>query len=106
MNAYPNRWPTVRVSAGDYLLASNDGQTLWRISSYLEDGSLESGPDYASMKPVRGKFWSIATYATPFPDVDPDDPHLLDWDRWTRVEDLIATKRDAIVAICGPEVDA
>ena len=33
------KYQMTRISAGDYLLPSNDGKTLWRICAYEEDGS-------------------------------------------------------------------
>lgn len=48
-------YTTTRLGAGDYLLPSNDAQTLWRLRSYLEDGSAE---DYRGRK-LTGTFWHI-----------------------------------------------
>lgn len=87
-----------RISAGDYLLPSNDGQTLWRIYRYTDeyvDG--ETGRDR------RLKCWGTAKFRRPIETaLDVDD--LLDWEYWdhwatylTRAEavEAAATKVDA-----------
>jgi hypothetical protein len=96
-----------RIYAGDYLLPSNDRLTLWRISRYYEDGSLEQGG-----KPLVGWFWRAARHRDPFDRIAPhvigalygDVPsndaveRFLDWDSWLEHACLLPTRDAAIAA--------
>lgn len=102
-------WQMRRISAGDYLLPSNDRRTLWRISRYHEDGSLER---HDGTK-VRGDFWRAARHRQPYDEIA---PHLigaaptrsrgvdealerfLDWDTWVEHACLLPTRDAAIQA--------
>jgi hypothetical protein len=47
----------IKVSQGDYLLPSNDGQTLWRIRRY------QDGPSYGLEEwPADRDFWGAWKY--------------------------------------------
>jgi hypothetical protein len=100
----------VRIAAGDYLLPSNDGETLWRLFQYDEDGSLvEYPPDdrkHEHGRRVRGKFWNLWRYREPLPAfVDEfalDEEILDDWERWSLVETLLPTRRAAIESALRP----
>jgi hypothetical protein len=58
--AVERKYAMVRLGAGDYLLPSNDAQTMWRISKYWEDGSLESHDG----KVIKGEFWQASSLTT------------------------------------------
>lgn len=89
------RYSLVRVAAGDYLLPSNDRETLWRIYSYREDGSLEVERAGGGFRKVTGQFWAAARYKRSLePTVLPDD--ALEWDNWETWEAGCATRAEAI----------
>lgn len=60
------RYRMIRLGAGDYLLPSNDGNTLWRFRTYEEDGSAE---DWTGRK-VVGTYWAIWKWDGEFPTFD------------------------------------
>jgi hypothetical protein len=78
----------VRVRAGDYLLPSNDGKTIWRIKAYDEDGSAE----YGDGTKVYGRFWGIWKY------IGRDATHLdpYEWDRWAQWDSGYNTRAEAV----------
>lgn len=78
------RFTLVHMSAGDYLLSSNDRRTLWRIYTYDEDGSLEG---------VKGRFWAAARRPMPKPDEIVD---LEEWDEWEHYAAPLKTRLEAI----------
>lgn len=87
------RYALVKISSGDYLLPSNDANTLWRISSYLEDGSAE----WVGGRKLRGTYWQTAKYRDPLPTAGGDMPaDFLEWDRWETWETCIASRGKAI----------
>ena len=82
---------------GAWLLPSNDGQTLWRISRYREDGSAE----WHQGQPILGTFWQTAKRPMPTPDeierFDGTEDEFLWWDdAWEFHSDLHKTRADAI----------
>jgi len=80
----------VRVSAGDYLLLSNSGQTLWRIQRY------EDGPSYGLDLPRDVQVWSCARYRGT-PEEAQRDPDLLErWDHWVETAGHMRTRREAV----------
>lgn len=79
------KWQMTRVGAGDYLLPSNDEQTLWRITKYEErDGTLTRGDGTV----VNGDFWALWRLRFPLPDYDAVDHDLWDWDNCFPGDDL------------------
>lgn len=89
--AVERKYQMTRISAGDYLLSSNDGKVLWRIYSYLEDGSAE----YGNGQKLRGTFWSTARYNAPLPTGSiPDD--FLEWFNWTTYATTMRTRAEAV----------
>lgn len=77
------KWQMIRVSAGDYLLPSNDRQKLWRIHRYEEqDGEL---------------VWAASRYRLGGPEVAVEDVDVLEWwnDRWIE-SGCFATRREAV----------
>ncbi len=94
----------VRVRAGVYLLPSNDGKTLYRLSSYVEDGSAKVDDGRGGWRPVVGTFWEVARNRVPLPDIAPhmiagaDDEQAWLWNRdlWLEVESSLDRRADAI----------
>lgn len=74
------KYAMTRVRKGDYLLPSNDAQTLWRIYQYEEDGSLIHELPDRTEKPVVGWFW--ATAKRPMPREGAFVGDILEWDDW------------------------
>lgn len=91
-------FPLIRVRSGDYLLLSNDRQTLWRISRYEEDGSLEDGEG----KPVKGTFWEASRWLRSLDDAElllvTDEEKFLSWDIWSVYAALQPTRAAAVEA--------
>lgn len=95
----------VRVRAGVYLLPSNDGRTLYRLSSYVEDGSAKVDDGRGGWKPITGTFWEVARNRVPLPEIEPhmiggafDDGEDWLWNRdlWLEVESGLDRRADAI----------
>lgn len=96
------KYQMTRLAKGDYLLPSNDAQTLWRIYTYEEEGSLvESLPD-GTERAVRGVFWACARRPMPKPGELVD---LEGWDgEWEFWAGPLPTRADAISeALRAPE---
>jgi hypothetical protein len=85
-------YPLVRITAGDYLLPSNDGRELWRIYRYHEDGSLEDGDGSR----IRGDFWGAARYRYGSPEQAVHDEDLTEWNCWDIWVTLLRTRQEAI----------
>jgi len=87
------KYALIRLSKGDYLLPSNDGQTLWRIYTYGEDGSAEWG----NGKKIVGTFWGCAKYNRPLPSIpDPPPYDFIEWVDWEPWATTMATRQEAI----------
>lgn len=99
------RYQMTRVRAGDYLLPSNDGGALWRVSRYREDGSLER---HDGTK-VVGDFWRAARFRGSLEDAerllrrDVEEFLSLDSDRWVETDCLLPTRAAAVAAALDPE---
>jgi hypothetical protein len=81
-----------RLEAGDYLLPSNDGRTLWRIRSY-EDGPSHGVEEWPRDRMVWG-VWRWLGRIGPAGiggDVDVDD-----WSRWDFTEGTHDTRAESI----------
>jgi hypothetical protein len=81
------KYVLTKLGAGDYLLPSNDGRTLWRISKYEELGT-----------GARGMFsehvWGIWKYDERVQKGVPVDTE--DWSRWQMVEGPHDTRAESI----------
>lgn len=89
MNTAERKYTISKVGTGDYLLPSNDAQTIWRIVRYMDGPS--SGLE--TMKRDR-EFWGLWRWTDttgPGSFVDTGS-----WDRWELQEGLIATRSEAI----------
>lgn len=92
------KYAMTRVRAGDYLLPSNDGKTLWRIASYHEDGSAEWQDERGQWHKVVGTFWQTAKYRHGVPRVGLLDEDFLDWNEWHTWETNLRTRKEAVEA--------
>ena len=94
------RYVLTRITAGDYLLPSNDARRLYRISVHYEDGSASSLDRDGNEHVIRGTFWQAACWHTGgLPtdhDVQSDD--FLDWMNWHTVDYMLPTRAAAIEA--------
>jgi hypothetical protein len=95
------KYQMTRISAGDYLLPSNSGKTLWRIRRYTEDGSAYWGPP-GKEKQITGDFWACARYKLPLHEIPPHliggryEEFLDDWESWIETSALMKTRQEAI----------
>jgi hypothetical protein len=91
------KWVLTKVGPGDYLLPSNDAQTLWRLRSY------EDGPSHGlDVNWSRDRtFWELWRWKGRI-DEHEEIAESLDegrWsDRWEHVESSLASRREAIDA--------
>lgn len=94
------RYQMTRVRAGDYLLPSNDGARLWRLSSYEENGSLEESDGEGGYRKVVGTFWSAWYFPGTLDEaqalLDRDADEFLDFTRWREWETLLPTRKAAL----------
>lgn len=95
------RYALTRVRAGDYIVPSNDGTQLWRISSYDETGLGERLDSNGKWHPITGTFWQTAKFELTVEQMHarwgddlPDD--FLDWDRWQFWAGGYRSRRDAL----------
>lgn len=93
-----------RFGSGDYLLPSNDAAVLWRLSTYLEDGSAVVYPagdhTYSRGRVLRGTFWQTARFRGSIEDAqalaERDAEAFLDWERWEEWSFAHRTRGEAI----------
>jgi len=91
------KYVMTKVRPGDYILPSNDGETLFRIASYEEDGSgYWVGYGGTREKQIVGTHWNGFRYNRPWDGDDAFDDEFLDWDRWDCVIQT-QTSRKAVV---------
>ena len=87
----PRKYRMVRVSAGDYILPSNDGQTFWRVRAY------EDGPSHGIMDWPRDiTLWSCYRWCGARPPQETREP--LYESNWRFHADNFATRAEAIEA--------
>lgn len=95
-NANVRLYAMTRLRAGDYLLPSNDRETLWRINRYWEDGSLVRSDG----KVIRGWFWRAARFVGTMQEAEAlmrsDLDTFLDWIDWVETSSLLHTRAEAI----------
>lgn len=88
------KYRMIRLSAGDYLLPGNDGETIFRIAKYVEDG--------ISLEGVKGEFWAAWRWPKPKATLLRDPVYgynpTEDWDAWYQIEDQFKTRQEAIDA--------
>lgn len=93
------KYVLTQIARGDYIFPSNDGEQLWRVSAYEEDGSLEVSDGNRSRR-IKGRFWQAWRFkGTPAEAqrlVDHDPDGFLDWERWESWESLLPTRKAAV----------
>lgn len=96
MAVIERKYALTKIAAGDYLLPSNDAQTIYRIQRYTD------GPSFGLMDwPRDRELWSVARWTGEvgpgcFVDTSPES------ERWEEVATCIATRREAVErAIAG-----
>lgn len=91
------RYRMVRVAAGDYILPSNDGRTLWRIATYVERGDAAWVDADGNEHAIVGTFWASWKYDRPFHNQGEwTDPDFLEWHNWLHWEGPFNTRREAV----------
>lgn len=86
------KYALTKVAAGDYLLPSNDAQTIWRIAQYVD------GPSYGIVEGMDRdrQFWGVwrsIDRITGDATIDPSD-----WSRWEMYDQGYDRRSDAIDA--------
>lgn len=95
MSTVHRSYALTKVAPGDYLFPSNDGKTLWRVTSYQEDGSAEYVDANGHWRKVLGTFWGVTYYTGPGEIVSlPDD--FLEWENWDTSVVGLRTRAQAI----------
>lgn len=94
----------IRVKAGCYLLPSNDGATLWRISSYTEHGDAAYELPGGGWRTITGTYWESSRMPMPAPHLlgGASDDEMLDWlwgDEWESYSFMHPTRQEAIADI-------
>ena len=90
------RYALTRLSAGDYLLPSNDGTTLYRLQRYMD------GPSCGIMGWPRDRWmWRVFRWCKPLPCDDIDLGEY--FDGWREVSVMHDTRREAIDSALGAE---
>lgn len=96
------RYKLTRIAAGDYLLPSNDGRTLLRITSYEDDGSASYVTDRGERR-IVGARWNVWRFSGTMAEAERlliDDPDVLldsEWERWwLLVAGTMLTRRAAV----------
>lgn len=95
-NKVERRYALIRVETGVYLLPSNDRKTLWRITSYTEEGDGWWELPDGKAKQIKGTFWQTARRPMPTQDELNDDDFLWDYDKWEWWSSVCPTRREAI----------
>lgn len=89
--AIGRKYALTKITSGDYLLPSNNAETIWRIQRY-EDGPSHGLVDW----PHDRRFWRVLQWDGPFGmgvfvNVD-------NMDRWEEYATMYGTRREAIDA--------
>jgi hypothetical protein len=104
------KYQLTRIKAGDYIIPSNDGKLLLRISSYREQGPLLEmrGPTHGLLHldpPMRTE-WQVHQFDRTvkqlhemYGDDLPDD--FLEWDHWDPVDSGYRSRQAAIEDAVG-----
>lgn len=91
----------IRVRAGLWLLPSNDGQTIWRLSSYEEHGDAQWQGEDGRWHEIKGTFWEVArmpmeTMQKLVDDRFTDDDAILYSEEWSSYSSCLPTRKAAI----------
>ena len=89
MSTMKRKYALIRIAKGDYLLPSNDAQTIWRIRRYV-DGPSSGIMDWPSDREVWGLWrWEGDLRQSDYVDTE-------DLERWELVGGALRTRADAI----------
>jgi hypothetical protein len=102
--AEERRYTLTKVEAGDYLLPSNDGRSLWRIKRATELEPVRSGVGELEHETTREvHVWEAWRYIERWTGYAvgrvvelPDD--FLEWQHWSLEESWHSTRAEAIAA--------
>ena len=91
----------IRLGAGDWLLPSNDGQTMWRLHSYEEDGSAWREDEQGRKHFIRGTHWNVSRMTMMKLQALVESPvttdeDILDWDEWEAWASSLRSRREAV----------
>jgi hypothetical protein len=87
------KYALTRIKAGDYILPSNDGKTLWRICKYRDGPSMGLDPE---VFPRDFERWQLRRWHRPVHSGSLVD--IEDWDRWEHWDESYDTRQEAIDA--------
>ena len=89
MTTVTRKFALTKVAAGDYLLPSNDAQTVWRFQTYTDgpSGGLDWPRDLTLWRVLR---WTGLAGLGRYVDTSPE------CEQWLEVVCCLATRRDAI----------
>ena len=87
------KYALTKVAAGDYLLPSNDGLTIWRIAKY------EDGPSKGLDIPRDRTFWGVWLWSGVYETAVYVDTEA--WDRWEMCEAGLDSRAEAIQSALG-----
>lgn len=92
------KYTLVRISAGDYLLNSNDGKTLWRISNYIE-GPSTGITEWRSDRKVWGYWKWIGGNEVKGIWASWADTEMLEFDNWELCGSMFSTRQAAVKSL-------
>lgn len=106
VTAVEQKYALTRIRAGDYLVPSNDGQQLWRLNSYYEDGSASFVDIAGKETPIKGTFWRALRFNGTVEEAEAllagaDPEALLEWDRWIESHSLLSARKEALTYALG-----
>lgn len=91
MSTVHRSYALTKVAPGDYVFPSNDGKTLWRVTSYPVEYVDANGHVCTRL----GTFWLAAHYMGPGEIRSlPDD--FLEWEHWQTSVSGLRTRAQAI----------
>jgi hypothetical protein len=95
------KYAMIRLRAGDYLLPSNDLTTMYRVSSYEEDGSLKYVGKDGKWHKDTGTYWGVVQMTMSKLEAlanssVTDDEDILDWNEWESYGSGYGSRKAAI----------
>jgi hypothetical protein len=102
MSRVERRYALTKARPGDYLLLSNDGRTMWRLTRY------QDGPSYGLDDWPRDRwFWQAARWPEPItPETKLSKQYDIgDLSRWYVTDQMLATREEAIQCALAPAPD-
>jgi hypothetical protein len=84
------KYQLIKVAAGDWILPDNDGETVWRLRSYIDGPSMGLNLDHDIT------LWGYSKWTGRRTALDADD--ILDPDNWEYWDGNHRTRAEAIQA--------